>query len=32
LGALMIAITVGLPLLGGALARLRIRRQTEATT
>jgi len=32
LGALMIVITVGLPLLGGALARLRIRRQTEATT
>jgi spermidine/putrescine transport system permease protein len=32
LGALMIGITVGLPLLGGALARLRIRRQTEATT
>jgi spermidine/putrescine transport system permease protein len=32
LGALMIAITVGLPLLGGALARLRIRRQTEPTT
>jgi spermidine/putrescine transport system permease protein len=30
LGALMIAITVGLPLLGGALARLRIRRQTAA--
>jgi spermidine/putrescine transport system permease protein len=32
LGALMITITVGLPLLGGALARLMIRRQTEATT
>jgi spermidine/putrescine transport system permease protein len=31
LGALMIAITVGLPLLGGALARLTIRRQTRAT-
>ena len=30
LGALMIVITVGLPLLGGALARLRIRRQTES--
>jgi len=32
LGALMIVITVGLPLLGGALARLRIRRQSETTT
>jgi spermidine/putrescine transport system permease protein len=29
LGALMIVITVGLPLLGGALARLTIRRQTK---
>jgi spermidine/putrescine transport system permease protein len=30
LGALMIVITVGVPLLGGAVARLLIRRQTEA--
>ncbi len=32
LGALMIIVTVGLPLLGGALARLRIRRQTETAS
>jgi spermidine/putrescine transport system permease protein len=31
LGALMIAVTVGLPLVGGALARLRIRRQSESS-
>jgi spermidine/putrescine transport system permease protein len=31
LGALMIAVTVGLPLVGGALARLRIRRQSETS-
>jgi spermidine/putrescine transport system permease protein len=32
LGALMILITVGLPLLGGAVARLLIRRQTATNT